>query len=779
MSQSENKVTTISEDAGHRGIWQAWILLLIGLIITAIATYHTKSVADAAARQDFDHSQVWIMLLGGACISFLLTLLFFNLLNTRFKALQMARQLTAELRTSEEKYAKAFRASPEAISIVSIEDGRYIEVNDVFLEETGFKRDEVIGHTSTELNVWIDLDQRRQFLEKLSKTGSLRNFEVRYRIRSGEIRIFSVSSEIVELGGKQCSFNFIRNITGLKTAEERLANVLTMLEAAFEQTPVPMVLVSMPDAVLRIVNSACRDFLGISDEPSPVGLNLAEFKPSYQDLDSNGNPTPLGEAPLALALQGKRTITEQRKIVTKTGATRWGLVSGNPIYNNQGDLIAAYLVFPDITERKRAEELQVFLAQSSGKEGSSFFNSLAQYLAESLEMDFICIDRLEGDNLSARTVAVWCDGKFEDNVTYELKDTPCGEVVGKTVCCYPASVCQFFPRDQVLQDLRAESYIGVTLWSHTGQPIGLIAVISRKPLSNRPLAEAMLKLVAIRAAGEMERLSAEEAREALAKTIRQKNHELEGLIYVTSHDLRSPLLNIHGFSERLKQACETLQQAAVTPDWDESLRRKVSETGTGQIPKSLGFIQTSVEKMNRLIEGLLRLSRLGRSDLKPVPINLNGMIDSIRSSMAFQIQTSGAIIEVGELPPCEGDATLINQLFTNLLENALKYRDTKRPLHVRITGQRNGGQGLYTVADNGCGIPAPHLDKIWELFHRVSPEGTVLGDGIGLSLVRRITERHGGEVRVESVFGEGTSFILTLPLSSELLRVTLPTDSAG
>jgi PAS domain S-box-containing protein len=126
-------------------------------------------------------------------------------------------------------------------------------------------------------------------------------------------------------------------------------------------------------------------------------------------------------------------------------------------------------------------------------------------------MDFVCIDRLEGDGLTARTVAVWCDGHFEDNVTYALKDTPCGDVVGKTVCCFPASVCQLFPRDQVLRDLRAESYVGVTLWSHTGQPLGLIAVIGHGPLANRAQAEATLKLVAVRAAGELERLQSEEA----------------------------------------------------------------------------------------------------------------------------------------------------------------------------------------------------------------------------------------------------------------------------
>ncbi|MFA6008635.1 MAG: PAS domain S-box protein [Desulfobacteraceae bacterium] len=162
------------------------------------------------------------------------------------------------------------------------------------------------------------------------------------------------------------------------------------------------------------------------------------------------------------------------------------------------------------TINKQLEDIQNFLAiTSGGTETEPFFNKLAGFLAQSIDMDFVCIDRLEDDGLNARTVAVWCDGHFEDNVTYALKDTPCGEVVGKDICCFPASVCQFFPRDQILKDLRAESYVGVTLFNHMGEAIGLIAVISRKPLSNRPQVEAIMKMVGVRAAAELERLDVE------------------------------------------------------------------------------------------------------------------------------------------------------------------------------------------------------------------------------------------------------------------------------
>ena len=116
------------------------------------------------------------------------------------------------------------------------------------------------------------------------------------------------------------------------------------------------------------------------------------------------------------------------------------------------------------------QETALFLAKSEWvAEGKDFFPELAKFLSETLDMDYICIDRLLGDKLSAETVGVYYNGKFEDNVTYTLKDTPCGDVVGKTICCFPEGVRHLFPKDTVLQDMKAESYIGTTLWSYSGR----------------------------------------------------------------------------------------------------------------------------------------------------------------------------------------------------------------------------------------------------------------------------------------------------------------------
>ena len=168
--------------------------------------------------------------------------------------------------------------------------------------------------------------------------------------------------------------------------------------------------------------------------------------------------------------------------------------------------------FTDITARRQVEAVQSFLAQSAGaSDREDFFKVLARYLAQSLAADFVCIDRLVEDGLSAQTVAVYYDGQFEDNLAYTLKDTPCGAVVGRTVCCFPRDVRGMFPRDAVLQEMKAEGYVGITLWGHQGEPIGLIALIWRCPLEDPGPAQSLLQLVAVRTAGELERKRAEAA----------------------------------------------------------------------------------------------------------------------------------------------------------------------------------------------------------------------------------------------------------------------------
>jgi len=236
----------------------------------------------------------------------------------------------------------------------------------------------------------------------------------------------------------------------------------------------------------------------------------------------------------------------------------------------------------DITERKQIEHAQLFLLQCGwSASGEDFFRSLARYLAETLAMDYVCIDRLEGGGLAAKTVAVYFDGKFEDNLAYTLKDTPCGDVVGKTICAFPRDVRHLFPRDAALQEMMAESYVGTTLWGSRGQPIGLIAIIGRQPRADLSRAEAILKVVAIRAAGELER------RQAEAETKRLASFPMLNPRPVVEVDLAG---HVHFCNptamQMLPDLCERGLGHPWLADW-ESVMRSLREAGSKPIVREV------------------------------------------------------------------------------------------------------------------------------------------------------------------------------------------------
>jgi signal transduction histidine kinase len=243
-----------------------------------------------------------------------------------------------------------------------------------------------------------------------------------------------------------------------------------------------------------------------------------------------------------------------------------------------------------------------------------------------------------------------------------------------------------------------------------------------------------------------------------------KNRELQNVLYASSHDLRSPLLNIQGFSQRVEKACADLKHLLDQPSVSESTRLSVRPLVGDQIPSALRFIRTSVEKMDILIGGMLRLSRLGQVTLRPERLDMNHLLDQVVATLAIQIQSAGAELNIGTLPACTGDAQLLSQVFSNLLDNALKYRHPERPLRLEVTGHVEGGQCIYCVADNGVGIAPKHLESIWELFRRLNPSGPP-GEGLGLNLARRILERHRGRIWVESTPGQGSRFMMSIPLA--------------
>lgn len=244
--------------------------------------------------------------------------------------------------------------------------------------------------------------------------------------------------------------------------------------------------------------------------------------------------------------------------------------------------------------------------------------------------------------------------------------------------------------------------------------------------------------------------------------ITAKNKELENYLYVASHDLRSPLVNVQGFSQLLKGHIDSVQHILKEVPLDTEKKKQTDLIFNEKIPQSLNYISGGITKMDTLIKGLLQLSRTGSLVMTIQQIDMNKLIKEVLRVHEFQLNEIKAKTEVENLPDCFGDKTLLNQLFSNIISNAIKYRSDKRALQISIRAKNKYKQIVYCIEDNGIGIEARHLEKIWSIFFQVNPKSPDSGEGLGLSVVKRIVDKHHGKVKVESEEGKWTRIYIEL-----------------
>jgi signal transduction histidine kinase len=253
---------------------------------------------------------------------------------------------------------------------------------------------------------------------------------------------------------------------------------------------------------------------------------------------------------------------------------------------------------------------------------------------------------------------------------------------------------------------------------------------------------------------------------AINETLRQQTQENEMFIYSVSHDLRAPLVNLQGFSKELIHACDDLRaavrQSSLTPARRQHIERLVDE----DIGEALHYLQTAVLRASHIIDALLRLSRVGRVEYRRQQVRVRDIVQRVIDAMQVSIRSRRARVVVHDLPLVWGDPTALEQVFANLVGNAINYLDPAREGRVEI-GTTPSPPGVHSlrifyVRDNGLGIPAVAIPRLFNAFQRL--HGNVAtGEGIGLALVRRVVERHGGRVWAESTEGLGTTFYLSLP----------------
>ena len=267
--------------------------------------------------------------------------------------------------------------------------------------------------------------------------------------------------------------------------------------------------------------------------------------------------------------------------------------------------------------------------------------------------------------------------------------------------------------------------------------------------------------IAIRTDITQRKADQEEIQRAAAE-LAEKNRELETIVFTASHDLRSPLVNVQGFGRQLERACDRLRAAAASAEGGKVPVTELAQPLETTIPQALRFINAGVNKIDHLLSGLLRFSRLGRVALNVGPLEMTALMNEIIAAMRFQLNEAKADIQVDPLPGCLGDSVHTSQVFANLIDNSIKYRDPGRPLRITVSGRVKEGQAIYSVADNGIGIAPEYHGKIFEIFHRLNPDAPG-GEGLGLTIAQRVLERQRGKIWVESREGSGSTFYVSLP----------------
>ncbi len=279
-------------------------------------------------------------------------------------------------------------------------------------------------------------------------------------------------------------------------------------------------------------------------------------------------------------------------------------------------------------------------------------------------------------------------------------------------------------------------------------------------------------------AQELEQRVADRTRALKQRTeqLEAKNSELSEFTYVASHDLRTPLINLEGFSRVLQESLAALEEAmretsagangvqGQMPSWPQ-LQQEINE--------SLDFILGSVAKMSFLVEALLELSRIDAQPYAQESLDTRKIFEEIRTAFQFQIAQKKITVVTGNLPPVTGDSVRINQVFSNLIDNAIKYMPAQADPRIEVGCKEKDDDYYFFVRDTGPGLRPADQSKVFRPFTRLAGNG-VPGDGIGLTAVRKIVEKHGGRIWVESELGKGCTFWFTLPRKGARGKTDLP-----
>jgi PAS domain S-box-containing protein len=522
------------------------------------------------------------------------------------------------------------------------------------------------------------------------------------------------------------------------TAERRLdADSFRLL---VESTTDYAIFMLDPDGVVVSWNLGAERIKGYRADEI-IGRHFSVFYPP----DANAAGWPAKELERA-AREGR--FEDEGLRLRKDGSTFWANVIITPLRDEAGRLVGFGKVSRDVSERRRAEQQL--------RESDERFRLIVE---STIDYAIFMLD-------PAGRVASWNAG------AQRLKQYTADEIIGRHFSTFYAddAVERGWPDHELREATRLGRFEdegwrlrkdGTRFWANviisavrgSDGVLRGFAKVTRDMTQRKAHEERIANLTT-----ELQRRVAE--LDATNRELAQRNAENESFVYSVSHDLRSPLVNLQGFSQELTMTSDALQKVLARPDVPEDIRREAQQLLGSELQESIAFIGNAVRHLGNIIDGLLRLSRVGRIEYESNAVDVGAVVADIAAAMHTTVVASGGRIQIDPLPTVLGDRNAIGQIFANLLGNALKSFDPDRPGVIQISAAA-GNPPVFAVRDNGVGIPADYRAKIFQVFQHVHKTRT-RGEGMGLAIVRRIVERHGGRIWFESRAGEGTTFFFTL-----------------
>ncbi|MCU0956476.1 MAG: PAS domain S-box protein [Hydrogenophaga sp.] len=719
-------------------------LVVAGISLTALAVINLLEQADKLTGHlppvDF---AVWA--LQATCIVTTLV----SLLYSRFRLLEAFRDqkgaydlaVAAErdMRASQERFLSLFENNPAATLVLSLDTRLVVNANVALKKLLGYAPEQLLGNEPPQF--WTNPSEHLAFRAMLKAQGRVVNLRASLRKQDGSLIDAVVFANVVQQDHERLLMIMALDVSAEERSRQELKLSEERFSKAFNFSPLGMTITRLSDGLFveanaaneRVIGWSQHDLRGRTSLDVGVWLNAQDRNDYVSTLQRDGR------------LQGYET-----RMRSKRGEVVPVRVWAELIHI--ADEYCALSFTLNVAEEKRRQETLINLAEGvSLHTGEAFFLSLAEHLASAAGAQGVVVAELSGPQ-EADTLALLCEGQLQPNRPLSLTHTTYSRLIGTNEL-----VVMDLRNSQLIQSTppfdpdHVGSLAGLALRDPDGAVIGLLAVIWSERVDPGEESRALLQIFASRCNAEMLRLQRDREIRRLQATLEQRvqerteqlqylNRELETFSYSVSHDLKSPLRSIDGFMHVLQE-----QLAGKTTEQDDELIQRV---------------MGSVTRMNSLINDLLSLARVSQGMLQRTRVNLSELVmDVVRRERDRDPTRNVEVrIEPGLMANC--DPRMAHIVLENLIGNAWKYSRNTEHACVEFGPCRDDETGVsgFYVRDNGAGFDMTRADRLFKPFTRLHTSAEFEGSGIGLATVRRIIERHGGQIKGEGRPGQGAQF---------------------